>query len=447
MKIFRKHQAMSFFNDDGLPASWKQAAQFAGSEGHIATMPDIVTARMNANMDDHVWNCWYTTSTAEYLGFSKAGNRILIVAHGVGPMATLDGTMEAYRWHYSDKNRDRRGGRITTQQFLDLESGKYGEVSIIDFESYYRRYKYPFLQVLCFSELITDPLVKARLGPNAEAYLNVHLEGARRWHRIQAGLSPDNKYQLPAADHERFLARRHSQHERDGAEYSDPYLLKLEGAANCTYTYWQRGHRPIEEGYAIAHLISTGRLCHLCHEGAESLTDDLGCHEWSNGVRFVGITAGGSTKDGINEGPDAHRLIRQYWKKLFQPVAKPEPVGFAKLIEVGDRLFTEYPKVGERMDTGEPEYLVTKKKKLGGPVQFSTTGNGSMFFKYGLKEVQRLAPTGANAYDIVSDPMPAGEMHVCMVQFYRVEADTTKRLLRQDKLAHDYDKMMSLMGV
>jgi len=98
------------------------------------------------------------------------------------------------------------------------------------------------------------------------------------------------------------------------------------------------------------------------------------------------------------------------------------------------------------MDTGEPEYLVKKWEKVGGPVQFSTTGNGSVFFKYGLKEVQRLAPTGANAYDIVGDPVPVEKMHVCTVQFYKVEADTTKRLVREDELSRDYETMMSLLA-
>jgi len=436
--------AMAFYHQDGLPSAWKQAMKFAGEGGRLATMPDIVAARLETNPGDLPWETYFTTLTAEYCGIGKNGKRILIVAHGIGPMSTLDGVQKAYSWEYNDKDRNRRGGRITQQEFLDLEAGKFGEVAIVDLDSYCQRYRYPFLQHLRSSEAMTDPVLRARFGPQVGRYVEAHTELARRWHREQAGLDPKDRYQLPVST--RYLGRN-PQHLSDGAEGSDPYIIKVGDAGNCCYTFGQgHGHREIESGYAIAHLISTGCLCHLCHEGKRSLSIDVSCHEWWNGVRVVGIQAGGNIRSGLNKGPDADNLLRKYWRDLLVPVKKQEMVGFRGLVKIDKQWFTQYPKIGERMDTWEPEFVVTSAKKVGRSVLFRTTSSGSgMFFKFGIKEVQAFAPSNANAYFFCGEPRAEGNNHVCEVQFYWIEVDTSKRVVRADKLAHDYETMMKLV--
>lgn len=441
---------MAFYHRDGLPSAWKQAMKFAGKGGRLTTMPDIVAARLETKRGDLPWEMYFTTLTAEYYGFSKTGKRILVIAHGVGPLSTLEGVQKAYSWEYLDKDRSHRGGRITAQEFLDLESGKFGEVSIVDLEEYVQRYQYPFMQTLRSSEALIDPVLKARFGPLTEEYVQAHTEVARRWHREQAGLDPENKYQL--SNHNQFRDRRRSQHERDGAENSDPYILNVDDAGNCCYFFGSRhGFREVEEGMAIAHLVSTGGLCHLHHEGNESLTLDVGCHEWWNGVRVVGIKAGGNIRSGLSKGPDAYNLLRKYWRDLLVPVKEQEEVGFRGLILIGDQWFTQYPKIGERMDTWEPEFVVTSMKNVGNPVIFRTTVGGYHgFFKFSVNEVQAIAPPNANAYFFVGEPQ--NEWHdgnpthqSCEVQFYRIEADTSKRMVRVDNLARDYDTMMKLV--
>ncbi len=437
--------AMVFYHQDGLPAAWKQAMKFAGKGGRLATMPDIVAARLETKPGTLPWETYFTTLTAEYYGFSKTGKRILIIAHGIGPMSTLEGVQKAYSWEYQDKDRNHRGGRITAQEFLDLEAGKFGEISIIDLESYCARYEYPFITTLRSSEALTDPVLKARFGLLTEDYVKAHTEAARMWHREQAGLDPKKKYKF--STRRQFLGRRHMMHLTDGAEDSDPYILKVGGASNCCYYFGPRGgFAKIEEGLAFAHLVSIGALCELQHEGGASLVFDVDCHEWWNGVRLVGIQAGGDIRSGLHQGPDAHELLRKHWRELLLPAKKRQDVGFSALVKVGRQWFTQYPKIGERMDTWEPEFLVTSAKKVGNPVLFRTTSSGSgVFFKFGIKEVQALAPTNANAYFFCGEPRREGTSHhVCEVDFYRVEVDTTRRLMRADNLARDYDTLMRL---
>ena len=444
---------MAFYHGDGFVAAWKQAMQFAGKEGRIATMPEIVAARLESKPGEEPWETYYTTLTAEYYGFSKLGNRILIIAHGIGPMATLEGIQKAYSWQYNDKTRSKDGGRITQQEFLDLEAGKYGDVHVVDFEAYCRRYNYPFLEVLCSSDALSDPVLKARLGMQAEEYILAHANYAREWHRKQAGIDSENRYGFPEDSHKQFLDRRRQQHLKDGAEYSDPYIVKVEGPSNCSYTCKPAGdHRKIEEGYATAHLISTGGLCNLHHEGNESLTNDVGCHGWHDGTRLVGIKSGASIRTGIKTGPDAYKILHENWRKLLKPVFPPDiaPVGFRALVQIGDQWFTQYPKKGECMDTWEPEHVVKTMKEIGEPVLFRTTVGGYHgFFKYGIGEVKALAPMDVNAYSTVGDPQTewtegSPTHHTVMVQFYQVEADATKRLMRQEELSRDYERMLKL---
>lgn len=442
--------AMAFYHQDGFVAAWQQAMRFAGHQGRIATMPDIVAARLAAKPGDAVWESYYTTLTAEYFGVTKRGNRILIVAHGIGPMSTLDGIQKAYSWEFKDKDRSRRGGRITQQEFWDLEAGKYGYVEVIDFESYCRRYRYPFMQVLRCSEAVTDPVLRARLGMRAEEYIRAHTDHSRAWHCKQAKIDPANRHGFPPEDHREFLDRRRRLHE---CGVIDPYIISMEGPNNCRYTFTPSGqHREIEQGYAIGHLIATSRLGQLSHDGNESLVSEVGCHEWWNGVRIVGIRNHAGVPTGIQEGPDAYQLIQEHWRELLCPVVPPDvsPIGFRALVQIAEQWFTQYPKTGARMDSYEAEYVVFSMEEIGEPVLFRTTVGGYHgFFKYAINEVESMAPPGANAYRIVSEPQiewHGGDPthHTVMVQFCRIEADTSQRLMREQQLSHDYQRMMQL---
>ncbi len=451
-------EAMAFYHQDGLPAAWQQAMKFAGEGGRLATMPDIVAARLAAKPGETPWETYFTTLTAEYYGIGKSGKILLIIAHGIGPMSTLDGIRKAYSWEYKDKTRKRRGGRITQKEFWDLEAGKFGSVEIIDYEKYCRRYKYPFIQILQPSDALADPVLKARLGPQAEQCILAHTEHARVWHRQKAGLDLDQQGKYTLADVIKGVRGGKTfqdcviQHAADGAQDSDPYIIKLGDAANCSY--WGADCRIPEKGYALAHLISTGGLCHMCHERNESLTLDVSCHEWGNGVRIVGIKAGGSIKSGLHHGPDVYELLRKHWRELLVPMFPPDIalVGFRALMPIGDQWFTQYLKKGKGMDTWEPEYVVTSIEKIGEPVLFRTTVGGYHgFFKFGVNEIQAIAPPKANACLFVSEP--ENEWHdgnpthqTAMAQFYQITVDASKRMMRANQLAHDFEKMMSLLA-
>ena len=457
--------AMAFYNPKGFVPAFKQAKSFAGTDGHVATLPDIIEARLATKPCEYPWEAYFTTMSAEYIGLSKAGNPIAIVAHGVGPMSTLDGVLAAYSHEFNDKERNHRGGRISQEEFLKLESGQYGEVYIIDLTATWIRRPYQFSgHAITVKEVMKEPLWQARLGKKWCEYIEHHTACARKWHLEQAGVDPDNKYGLP--NHGEYCDRRRAMHIRLAEVGSKPSILAMDGASNCSYfgremfDHWMKA----TPGTAIAHLLSIGGLINSHHdyyehdynrrEQREGLTSDVDCHEWWNGTRLLGVRSANVIT--VHPGlPDYSELVKKHLDQLWG--ANPKGVkgttnGFWHLVQMGKRYFTDYPKQGERMDNHEPEFLAVKVEKLpGGPKQFRTTVGGYHgFFKYGIDEVKRIAPPEANAYTIGdveiewNDGNPTH--HVGPVTFYKVEVDTTQRLIRMEDVYRDFDLIMSFVG-
>jgi len=77
----------------------------------------------------------------------------------------------------------------------------------------------------------------------------------------------------------------------------------MSDASNCPYS--TGGFDNISLSYphldrgdgAVAHLLSTGALTNVFHQSrynVSSLANDIGLHEWINGVRFIGVRGSGS---------------------------------------------------------------------------------------------------------------------------------------------------------
>lgn len=429
--------SMAFYHEKGFVPAFHQATKYAGKEGHIGTMPDVIAARlltapykepgMIDTLNPTPWDRYYTTLTAEYYGVLE-GRTCIIVTHGIGPMSTLQGVLDAYRYQFDDKSRNRRGGRISQVEFEKLAQGEYGDVSIIDFEEYRnqfgdRQFRAPFGYRRA-SDARRDPLLLARLGPQAHEYITRHAALARKYYQKEASLV-----------------------------VADPYILDVGGADNLPY--WCR---EVEPGLAFAHLISIGCMGLVHHQSDIKLPSwacDISAHEWWNGVRLLGVRAGSAGE--VRDGPDARQLLRTHWKELFEPSGLDHtPDGLFVLMEMPGKSwfsktwFTQVPKKGASADSYEPEFRVISKEKVGEIARFYTESNYPVpIFRYDRREAQAVLPKEANAYELVGDPTRtegAGSRETCLVQGYRIEIDHTKRLMRQDALANDYDRMMQLMS-
>ncbi len=359
-------------------------------------------------------------------------------------MATLDGIVAAYKYEFSDKERHRRGGRISSEEFRKLEDGDYGEVFIVDFDRYVTRYKYPFIECLRRSRAFSDPLLHARLGgeERAQKYVLHHAQHAEAWHEQQLTSDPANRHGASSPHWGDFIVRRRLTHLQDRG---NPFIIKVGDAGNCWYMRY-----PFEEGLAIAHLLTSSALVNLHHEGHESLASDIHSHEWTNGCRFVAIPGGADVMP-IHPGWDAWKALEHYWESLMVPLPRRARIGIRPLMKLGNTWFTQYPARGHSMATWEPEFLVTEIEPVGDPIEFRTEIHGYYgLSRYDVQNVKVLAPPNANAF-LVTDPDTVLEdgnptHHKATVQFYRITADTSRRLRRQGDLEGDYETQMRLLS-
>lgn len=461
---------MAFYHQDGLVPAWNFAAKYAGEDGSIAAMPDIVEIRVASKpgTPGSPWDTWYASSSAEYYGVGADGRLKIIVAHGVGPMATIEGVKSAYKWQWGDKSRNNQGGRISAEQFLALESGVYGRVkvvgatdffpngqvgvkeydiapvNVIDFQSYLDEMGYVdgsdiFYRYLTLHAALSNPLLWMRLGSQTYDYLMLHEQVAKSFHSSER---PNDKYPWSKG----FDDRKH------------PYIIQTEMASNCSYMQLdemrRRGGgslayipRQPEPGLAWAHLLSIDGLMRVSViEYGTMLLASPGVHEWSNGAKFIGIPSGVSLSRRLKVGPDPSEVICKNWQNFMRPVEEGYvSVAPFKLSMSDGGWFANYPKERldvECMDSGDIEFHVRSAVAVGGVKYFSV--DEDFFLRYKLSQVISLMPDGANAYRIIDISRKDNHgLTTVQVQFYRADVDTSQRLPRIKEVAHDFDRLMA----
>ncbi len=181
----------AIFFDSYATAAFRQALRYAGDNGFVASLPQLLHARVNASYDNIIWNTWFTANSEESVVRTAQGNPVVVTVHGGGIFATPERRERSYRADLHRANPEGLTGqyaaKITATEARDLLNGKlpagdeipmypYGEFRdgiadlpmrygiVLDFElvrksmSGYER----------FEVLKQDPLMIARAG-GAEA--------------------------------------------------------------------------------------------------------------------------------------------------------------------------------------------------------------------------------------------------------------------------------------
>lgn len=416
-------QAMAFFSENYRDAA-KMARQFAGDDGRIATLPDIIDARLATSLGKAPWEQYFGTNSAEYFGFTEGKTPIIIVAHGVGPLSTPQGMQEAYDRTPEPKHRVRAGGRISRKEFKDLEKGKYGEVSIVDFTNYQNRYEYTFLDSLYNTAALFDPLVNARLGPRTEEFIDRSSKESVYWAKEENERRQKGEVEIYGLK----ITRRINSNEM-------LKVIRVGDMSNLPYKFVSPDSEPLAAGLTIQQLVIMNN---------RALETDISPNEHLNPQRLVGIRGKGKIEDIIPSVYLDSEVIAQNLDRFLTPVNGERQIPqLFRLQKAGDRWFTQYPKDGESMDTGELEYIVTNLEPVEDKKEFATEWGGYYgFFKYGLNEVIAIAPEGANAYDLAGEIKIDGDFHRVPIQFYRVEVDTSRYLPTSKELEANYENLI-----
>lgn len=397
---------LALISDGGVVSSLKASQLLAKfSNGKVASLADLITLRSNTKTTASVWNTWFYTTTLLCYGYYQQ-KKVFVVSQHLGP---LRNEKKLIRWQKSG-DRDTVGGRykygspglpkISQKEFNKLVEGKYGAVTVIDFYEYYREYsKHLNGDRMLRMAARRDPLWSALLGPSAEKFIDVHVKASEEYARTE---------------------------KKDrGAE---KLIFKLDLRDHYGWNpLCDEGLKDFPTDNAVALLMSLGSI-----QGAwnrdYSLMTEIGVNLNLQGSlsKFAVLRDATMDIETVDYDPVKH------WKQYLIENKPSGLDGFYVLTSRAKQLFSEYPKVGNRMDTGEIMHPVVGYEKIKGPNHFVTT-DCHFFLKYDIEEVKAIAPEGANAYEIIGDVRPGDRVKV-PVQFYKVTLDTTKRVLRRKEV-------------
>ncbi len=117
----------AIFFDSYLPHALRGALEYAGEDGFVASMPQLLHARVNASYDNIIWNTWFNPNSEENLITTPEGNRVVVTVHGGGIFASPDRFEKLFR-----ASTDRHSefgftglfaGKITEREAQDLLAG------------------------------------------------------------------------------------------------------------------------------------------------------------------------------------------------------------------------------------------------------------------------------------------------------------------------------------
>ena len=95
-----------------LPDALRQALEYAGDDGFVASMPQLLHARANADYDNIIWNTWFTANSEENLVKTPQGNRVVVAVHGGGIYASPE-RFEVSSWTLNWRGNPKIGTRVS----------------------------------------------------------------------------------------------------------------------------------------------------------------------------------------------------------------------------------------------------------------------------------------------------------------------------------------------
>jgi hypothetical protein len=135
----------SIFFEPYLPNALRRALEYAGDDGFVASMPQLLHARMQADYDNIIWNTWFTSNTEESVVTTPQGNRVIVAVHGGGIYATPDRFEKTHRASVSRSSPEgytgQYAGKISEQEAQDVLEGKLPdgtEIPVYPFDEFKR---------------------------------------------------------------------------------------------------------------------------------------------------------------------------------------------------------------------------------------------------------------------------------------------------------------------
>jgi len=128
-----------------LPNALRRALEYAGEDGFVASMPQLLRARASAGYDNIIWNTWFTSNSEESVVKTARGQRVVVAVHGGGIFASPERFERTYRASVDRSSAvgftGQYAAKITEREVHDLLEGKLPdgtEIPIYPFEEFKR---------------------------------------------------------------------------------------------------------------------------------------------------------------------------------------------------------------------------------------------------------------------------------------------------------------------
>ncbi len=123
-----------------VPRALLRALEYAGNEGFVASLPQLLHARTHADFDNIIWNTWFTAFSEENVVTTPAGNHVVVVIHGGGIFASPARFEQVYRASVDRSDPDgftgQYAGKISQAEAHDVLRGRMPDGSEIPVYAY-----------------------------------------------------------------------------------------------------------------------------------------------------------------------------------------------------------------------------------------------------------------------------------------------------------------------
>jgi len=125
----------AIFFDSYLPEALRRACEYAGDDGYVASLPQLLHARTNASYDNIIWNTWFNPNSEESVITTPQRNRVVATVHGGGIFGTPDRFEKLFRTstdRFSEVGfTGLFAGKITEREAHDVLDGKSPDGAVV----------------------------------------------------------------------------------------------------------------------------------------------------------------------------------------------------------------------------------------------------------------------------------------------------------------------------
>lgn len=128
-----------------LPDALRRALIHAGDDGFVASLPQLLHARVGAAFDNIIWNTWFTANSEECVARTPQGNWVVVAVHGGGIFASPERIRTLY---HANVDRGSELGftgifaaKISERENRDIIDGRLPDgrrIPVFDFDAFTR---------------------------------------------------------------------------------------------------------------------------------------------------------------------------------------------------------------------------------------------------------------------------------------------------------------------